>query len=140
LSERDPREEASILARKAQADAVAMRKLAGDEQISDDIVGFHAEQAVEKWLKAVIGGSGGMFEYTHDLRHLVELVRGAAGEFPFDVGEVIALTEYAVPLRYDELLDTEPLDRERTVALVGEVENWAAALLDSSSRGGLRPS
>jgi HEPN domain-containing protein len=133
LSERDPREEASILARKAEADAVAMRTLAGNSEISDDIVGFHAEQAVEKWLKAVIGNSGVAFEYTHDLRHLVELVKTAVGEFPFDLGEVIALTEYAVPLRYDELLDTEPLDRDRTGKLVGEIEDWAAAVLDSPS-------
>jgi hypothetical protein len=38
---------------------------------------------------------------------------------------VVALTEHAVPLRYDELLDTEPLDREATVALVDEVGKWA---------------
>jgi HEPN domain-containing protein len=58
LSERDSREEASVLARKARADALAMRELAGNPQISDEIVGFHAQQAVEKWLKAVIGASG----------------------------------------------------------------------------------
>lgn len=130
MSERDPREEAGILAGKAKADALAMRELAANPRISDDIVGFHAQQAVEKWLKAVIGVGGARFEYTHDLRHLVELAKAAAGEFPFEIGEVIGLTEYAVPLRYDELLDTEPLDRERTVALVGEVEDWAAAIVD----------
>jgi hypothetical protein len=77
--------------------------------------------------------AGAKFEYTHDLRHLIELVKSAAGEFPFEVGEVIGLTEYAVPLRYDELLDTEPLDRERTVELIGEVEDWAAALLEGAT-------
>jgi len=39
---------------------------------------------------------------------------------------VIALTEHAVPLRYDEILDTEPIDRDATVALVNEVGRWAA--------------
>jgi hypothetical protein len=34
------------------------------------------------------------------------------------IAEVIALTEHAVPLRYDEILDTEPIDRDATVALV----------------------
>jgi HEPN domain-containing protein len=133
LSDRDPREEAAILAGKAKADALAMRELAGNPQISDDIVGFHAQQAVEKWLKAVIGASGARFEYTHDLRHLVELAKAAAGEFPFEIGEVIALTEYAVPLRYDELLDSEPLERERTVKLVDDVEEWATAIVDAAS-------
>jgi hypothetical protein len=47
-----------------------MRLLANAE-ISDEIVGFHAQQAVEKWLKAVLGSRGVEFEYTHDLRRLL---------------------------------------------------------------------
>jgi HEPN domain-containing protein len=133
LPEREPREEAAILARKAQGDATAMRKLADDPEISDEIIGFHAQQAVEKWLKAVIGSRGTRFEYTHDLRHLIELAKAAVGDFPFEVGVVIALTEYAVPLRYDELLDAEPLDREATVALVKDVGRWASAQLAEAS-------
>jgi hypothetical protein len=30
-----------------------------------------------------------------------------------------------VPLRYEDLLDAEPLDRRATVALVDEVGKWA---------------
>ncbi|HVC06383.1 MAG TPA: HEPN domain-containing protein [Solirubrobacterales bacterium] len=129
MPEREPKEEAAILARKAQGDAAAMRMLADDQEIDDEIIGFHAQQAVEKWLKAVIGSRGAKFEYTHDLRHLIELAKAAVGDFPFDFAAVIALTEYAVPLRYDELLDAEPLDREATVALVQKVGRWAAAQL-----------
>ncbi len=132
MPEREPKEEAAFLARKAQGDAAAMRKLADDPEIADEIIGFHAEQAVEKWLKAVIGSRGTKFEYTHDLRHLIELAKAAVGDFPFEVAAVIALTEYAVPLRYDELLDAEPLDRGATVALVDEVGRWAEAELDPS--------
>ena len=39
------------------------------------------------------------------------------------------LTVFAVPLRYDELLDTEPLDRDAVVALVDAVGGWAARLI-----------
>jgi hypothetical protein len=46
---------------------------------------------------------------------------------------VVRLTEYAVPLRYDELLDAVPLDREGAVKLVGEVGDWANNLLDTLS-------
>lgn len=126
MSARDPQAEASILARKAGDDARAMKLLADDHSISDEIVGFHAQQAVEKWLKAVLGARGIEFEYTHDLRRLIGEVTSAAVDFPFETPEVIALTEHAVPLRYDELLDTEPLDREATVALVEEIGRWAA--------------
>lgn len=128
-SERDPKAEAVVLARKAEDDAKAMHLLAPNPEISDDIVGFHAQQAVEKWLKAVLGSRGVEFEYTHDLHRLIAEVMVAVGEFEFDVPEVVALTEHAVPLRYDEILDTEPLDRRAVVRLVEEVGEWADAQL-----------
>jgi hypothetical protein len=46
LPERDPVELAARLERKAQADATATRKFAADPEIADDIIGFHAQQAV----------------------------------------------------------------------------------------------
>lgn len=129
MSERDPKAEATVLARKAEDDAKAMQLLAPNQEISDEIIGFHAQQAVEKWLKAVLGSREVEFEYTHDLHRLIAEVVAAVGEFPFDVPEVVALTEHAVPLRYDEILDTEPLDRRATVTLVDEVSSWAEAQL-----------
>jgi hypothetical protein len=51
---REPAELAALLARKASNDATAVREFAGNSEISDEIVGFHAQQAVEKWLKAVM--------------------------------------------------------------------------------------
>jgi hypothetical protein len=38
------------------------------------------------------------------------------------------LSIFAVPLRYEELLDIESLDREAIVSLVDEVGDWAARL------------
>lgn len=68
---------------------------------------------------------GTEFEYTHDLHRLIAEVIAAVGEFPFETAEVVALTEHAVPLRYDEILDTEPLDRQAVVRLVKGVGEWA---------------
>jgi hypothetical protein len=39
----------------------------------------------------------------------------------FHAQQADELTIYAVPMRYDELLDAEPLEREATIALVGKV-------------------
>jgi HEPN domain-containing protein len=102
-----------------------MQLLAPDSEISDEIIGFDAQLAVEKWLKAVLGSRSIEFEYTHDLRRLIGEVMAAVGEFPSTPPEVVALTEHAVPLRYDEILDTEPLDRQAVVRLVEEVGEWA---------------
>ena len=126
---RDPKAEGAVLARKAAGDAKAVEVLASDREISDEIIGFHAQQAVEKWPKAVLGAREIEFQYTHDLHRLITDVKGSVGEFPFDISAVVALTEHAVPLRYDELLDSEPLDREATVALVADVGAWAEAQL-----------
>jgi HEPN domain-containing protein len=129
LPEREPKAEAAVLARKAEDDAKAMQLLASNPEISDEIIGFHAQQAVEKWLKAVLGARGIEFEYTHDLHRLITEVTAAVGEFPFDTSEVVALTEHAVPLRYDEILDTEPLNRQAVVGLVDGVGTWVRAQL-----------
>jgi hypothetical protein len=45
---------------------------------------------------------------------------------PLDRDRLAVLTQYAVPLRYDELLDSESLEREVLVALVDEVAEWVA--------------
>jgi HEPN domain-containing protein len=81
LSERDPEAEAVVLVRKAEDDAKAMQLLASNQEISDEIIGFHAQQAVEKWLKAVLGSRGVEFEYTHDLHRLIAEVMAAVGSF-----------------------------------------------------------
>jgi hypothetical protein len=48
LSKREPRDIAAVLARKAEGDVKAMRRLASDPDIDDDAVGLHAQQAIEK--------------------------------------------------------------------------------------------
>jgi len=133
LPEPEPQQLAAILSRKAGEDALALRELAGNPEIADSILGFHAQQAIEKWLKAVLADRGVDFEYTHDLRHLIGLVEGTALTFPLDTPEVVMFTEFAVPLRYEDLLDAEPLDRHATVALIGEVEAWTQSILEDEN-------
>jgi HEPN domain-containing protein len=131
--ELEPDQLAAILARKAAEDAVALRELEGNPEIADSILGFHAQQAIEKWLKAVLADKGVEFEYTHDLRHLIGLIETAGIPFPLDTPEVVMFTEFAVPLRYEDLLDAEPLDRRVAVNLVNEVGEWASGMLEASN-------
>jgi HEPN domain-containing protein len=130
--ELDPGQLAAILARKANEDAIALREFEGNPEIADSILGFHAQQAIEKWLKAVLAGNSVAYEYTHDLRRLIELLETTGITFPLDTREVVVFTEFAVPLRYEDLLDAEPLDRSAAVALVNEVGAWANNVLDPS--------
>lgn len=43
---------------KARNDALVLDKLAEDPEVADESVGFHAQQAVEKALKAVLEDRG----------------------------------------------------------------------------------
>jgi HEPN domain-containing protein len=117
---------ARVLAGKAGDDSKAMRLLAGNADISDEIVGFHAQQAIEKWLKAVMLSHGLEEARIHDLGRLLEILGKADIPLPPGADWLDALSIYAVPLRYSDLLDIEPLDRQATIALVEEIGGWAA--------------
>lgn len=121
-----------ILLKKAQEDATAVREFAGNQEIADSIIGFHAQQAVEKWLKAVTAARGVRHSGIHDLDRLMEILEGVGVELPLDRDRLAVLTQYAVPLRYDELLDAESLERDTLVALVDEVAAWATVQLGSA--------
>jgi hypothetical protein len=132
LSRLEPQILAKVLARKAGDDAKAMQLLAPNPEISDEIVGFHAQQALEKWLKAVMAMHGLEEARIHDLGRLLEILGAAGVDLPPAADRLDDLSIYAVPLRYADLLDAEPLDREATVALVSDVGGWAQDMLDSN--------
>jgi HEPN domain-containing protein len=122
---REPADLAALYARKANNDATAAREFAGNAEISDEIIGFHAQQAVEKWLKAVMANLGLPQQRTHDIDRLSRLLEVQGVELPLPRSRLAELTDFAVPLRYEDLLDAEPLDRQATIALIDDVASWA---------------
>lgn len=131
-------EEAQRLLRKAREDADAVGKLVADASIADTIVGFHAQQAAEKALKAVLAASGDDFPWTHDLRYLIERLSDLETPLPSSLHEIRQLGPWAVEFRYGETID-DPLDREQAAALVGEAIAWAEARLEKEPLGQTRP-
>ena len=129
MPESDRGDLAAVLDHKADEDGTAVREFAANPRVADSVIGFHAQQAIEKWLKAVIAASGATFDRTHDLDLLIEKAREAGHELPVDADDVIALTQYAVPFRYDDLLNSVPLDREGVVSLLDGIGVWARARL-----------
>lgn len=126
MSKPEGAELAALLDRKAREDATAVREFAANPEISDGIIGFHAQQAIEKWLKAAMALHGVSQARIHDIGRLLQLLENEGIELPESADRLDELTIYAVPLRYDDLLDAEPLDREDTMRLVGEIEAWAS--------------
>jgi HEPN domain-containing protein len=129
LSRPEGRDLARVLTRKAEGDAKAMRRLASDPEIDDEAVGFHAQQAIEKWLKAMMALHGLEEARIHDLGRLLEILDAAGVDPPPGADSLDDFTIYAVPMRYADLLDAEPLERDKAIALVDEVGEWATARL-----------
>ncbi len=65
------------------------------DAVTDAIVGFHCQQAVEKSLKAVLAASGADFPFTHDLGGLIELCEGAGTPVPATLEDADRLTRTA---------------------------------------------
>ncbi len=96
----------------ADRDIRAFRKLSDDPEIDDEVVGFHAQQAVEKCLKAVLIKHRIEQRKTHDLQRLIDLLTENNLPSPPLRDGIDTLGPFAVELRYD-FISTEPLDREQ---------------------------
>ena len=67
--------EAAHLLRMARKDLQAMRALASPENADIETFGFHAQQAVEKALKAWLALQGILYPRIHDLDRLLNILR-----------------------------------------------------------------
>jgi len=63
-------------------------------------IGFHCQQAVEKFLKAFLIYSERKFPKIHDLTELYNLCANVDSSIQLDLHYLINLTEYAVEIRY----------------------------------------
>jgi HEPN domain-containing protein len=62
--------------------------------VSDAIVGFHAQQAVEKALKAVLAERGATYPFTHDVGLVMALCEDAGIVVPLSLADADLLTPY----------------------------------------------
>ena len=88
------------LLRIANDDLSAVEALVDVGTVSDAIVGFHAQQAAEKALKAALAFRGQEFPFTHNLSVLLQLCEDAGLDVPAAAAGVDVLTPYGVAGRY----------------------------------------
>jgi len=99
------------------------------DPVLPEMLCFHAQQAVEKSLKAVLLAHGVSFPRTHNLRVLVDLLPAALAR-PGAVDEAVGLTDYAALARYPG--EYEPVSDEEyraAVRLAEAVVEWAKGVL-----------
>lgn len=128
MPEAEDLDEARVFLRSATEDFEALEVLHERGGIADAVIGFHAQQAVEKALKAVLIAHGWPGRRTHDLKFLLEDASGLGIDVPADVAAARWLTPWAAELRYDDFLDDE-LDREAAVAGARAAVAWASGRL-----------
>ena len=124
---------AQLLIESAAQDVAACKLLSAEAGIGDAVVGFHAQQAVEKSIKAILSQNGIEFRRTHDLITLLDLLQDMGMPAPPNADWLDELTPYAVEARYGTL-ETTGLDRTRVLMAIEAVLAWAHSQIASSSR------
>ncbi len=132
------REQAELLLRKAAQDEFTIAKLVPDPASPDEVIGFHAQQAVEKILKAVLAFVLVRYRRTHDLAELIDLLRDKELlPLPEELEEVRRLTPFADEFRYGDMPEEpeEPFDRAWALECVRKTRRWAESLIRSREDG-----
>jgi HEPN domain-containing protein len=115
---------------KAETDLkAAVYMLEMDDECPADTVGFHAQQCVEKYLKAFLVWKEIDFPKTHDIEKILALFPDAV-RLPVSVEEQRTLTNYATVTRYPG--DYEPVtlsEAKRAVRIARRVRRHLRKLL-----------
>jgi HEPN domain-containing protein/predicted nucleotidyltransferase len=103
----------------ARSDLASATLLRANPDVLPEQAAFHAQQAVEKAVKAVLLARHVDIPYTHDLEALVDEVTSRGMRVPTEVTEAKALTRFAIEMRYpnpEEITDAEIDDAIRIAA------------------------
>ena len=123
---------AELLLAAARQDLLACEILAGTVEISDSVVGFHVQQAVEKSIKAVLAHRGVSFRRTHDIAELLDLLADESIDAPPNDDWLDELNPYGVEARYG-LVSPAGLDRRRALDAGRAVWQWANERVNPSA-------
>jgi HEPN domain-containing protein len=123
-----------ILLNKAAQDKFALEVLAQDDNSAREIIGFHAQQAIEKLLKAVLNFNNIRFRRTHDLVELIDLLNANDITCPDFIEDSRRLNPFATLFRYDELLEDDDslFEPEWALQCVRDATAWAEGVILSN--------
>ena len=117
---------AKTLLEKAKVDLESARILS--EHLNQmESIGFHAQQAVEKALKAVLAYRDVHFPRTHDLGEILKMLVANGIGFDERLNEAVKLNEFAVDMRYDTV--EFEIDAKTAVELAEQAITFAESLI-----------
>jgi len=118
------REQALLLLRKAAQDEALLDEVLASSAVSDEIVGFHLQQAAEKLLKALLSGFGVRFRKTHEIGALIELAESSGCPFPENLKNLDILTPFGAVYRYEDYDSELSLDRDSARQMIRGLRAW----------------
>ena len=111
---------------------LALAQVSLPEDSFYELLCFHAQQAVEKAVKAVLIINNISYPKTHNIRTLLDLLPKEI-VLPADVDAAAILTDYAVSGRYpDEVDEVNEEEYQEAVRLAEAVVQWAESILPAS--------
>ena len=95
--------EARALLRAAERDSKTVELLLQHPDAPISSVCFHAQQYMEKAMKAVLVSNAVIFRRTHDLEELADLLEQKEIEPPLPKDQLKRLNPFAVTIRYEDM-------------------------------------
>jgi len=120
----------------AKSDLRLAHLAAMDELVRREQTCFHAQQAAEKAIKAVLVSRGIEFPLTHDIEELLEIADTTGMTLPKEIQEAGLLTPYAVEFRYPgSWIEISEADLQEAVQAAEHAVAWAETVLLKTTEG-----
>lgn len=123
-------EEARQLLKAGERDRISFQLLQQTGRAPHETLGFLAQQACEKFIKAMMVLNSISVVRTHDLEYLVELAQAGGLIVPIPVHLLRQLNPYAVAFRY-ESSEQEWLSETEAANMVEALYRWAQYTLSA---------
>lgn len=116
--------------KKAEEDLGVAELLLAERAPYLSAVGFHLQQAAEKYIKALLVRHQVEFPKTHDLGKLLDLLAAVEAPLTEALGSVTSLDPYSVEARYPgDLPAVDQTEAEEALTLTRELRDQISAIL-----------
>jgi HEPN domain-containing protein len=116
----------------ANKDHSALSHMVDSANFSDEVFGFHAQQTIEKALKAWIAVQGLVYPKSHDVSALVKILRDD-GEDLSKFPDLEDYTVFAVQYRYEAYDSEDDIDRGEAIEKTRTFLAHVQGILDSTA-------
>jgi HEPN domain-containing protein len=132
-------DQARLLQRKAAQDLAVLDRLLDDPAIDDETLGYHAQQASEKLIKALLALHGYDYPRSHNIGLLLDLLASHGMSLPDRFEAVQTLTPFGTVFRYVDLPLEDTPDRRSWPPLLHDLQAYVTAAIEAHAPSGAEP-